>query len=287
MDAHLQRLAAAQVDVVAAWQLIARGWTWKAIEHRARRGGWRTVHSGVYVLTQAPLTQLQRWMAAALTAPDTYLSHLSAAACWGFHSGGAAFETVTRVGSGGPRRLGGLLVRRSNRLAGETTLCNGIPITTPARTLIDIGAALSERAIGRAFREAVRLKVLTIRSLVEALRRHRGRRGTRRLWDLAERYSSLPYRRTRSNAEARALEILQDAHVEPPSVNVRVVGEEADLVWPDRRLIVEIDGPQFHQFSHEDLRKQSRWNDAGYAVRRISSDVVYRDPAALIDLAAR
>ena len=287
MDVHLRELAAAQADVVAAWQLMARGWTRMAIEHHARQAGWRFVHRGVYARTLAPLTQLQRWMAAALTAPDTFLSHRSAAACWGFHAADAAVETVTRDGSGGPRRLGSVLVRRSSRLAGETTVCNGVPITTPARTLIDIAADLPDRFVGRAFREALRLKLLTPRDLARALERHRGRRGTRVLWDLTERYSSLPYRRTRSNAEARALEILHDAHLELPRVNVRIAGEEADLVWPNQHVIVEIDGPQFHQFRDEDARKQERWKGAGYVVRRISSDDVYAYPDALIALAPR
>jgi very-short-patch-repair endonuclease len=287
MDVHLQRLAATQVDVVAAWQLMACGWTRKQIRHRARRDGWRIVHAGVYALTYAPLTAVQRWMAAALTAPDTYLSHLSAAACWGFHVTKMGVETVTRLGSGGPRRLGRVVVRRSHQLAGETTLCGGIPITTPARTLIDIAAALPQPLVGRAFREAIRLKLLTTRDLAMTLSRHRRRRGTRALWDLTERYSSLPYRRTRSNAEARALEVLHDADIRPPKVNMRVGGEEADLVWPRQRVIIEIDGPQFHQFSDEDARKQGIWERAGYIVSRIPSNEIYARPNALIALAPR
>ena len=287
MDVHLARLAAEQADVVAAWQLMARGWTRKGIRHHARTAGWHLVHPGVYALTQAALTQVQRWMAAALTAPDTYLSDRSAANCWGVHIGAAALETVTRVGSGGPRRLGGVLVKRSNRLAGDTTVRNGVPITTPARTLIDIAPALPRRAVGRAFREAMRLKLLTTGDLAAALGRHRGRRGTRVLWHLSDRYSSLPYSRTRSNAEARALEVLHDAGVEPPKVNVHAAGEEADLVWRGPRVIIEIDGPQFHQFRDEDMRKQGLWEAAGYKVRRISSGDVYADGDALIALAPR
>lgn len=285
MDAHLQRLAAVQADIVAAWQLVAVGWTRKAIEHQMERGSWRPVHPGVYALTQSPLTQRQRWMAAALTAPQTYLSDRSAASAWGFWNRATQVETVTRMGSGGPRRLGGVVVKRSRSVEAESTVLLGIPITTAARTLIDIAPGLTDRAVGRAFREAVRVKALTTRDLVATLGRHRGRRGTRVLWHLAERYSGLPYRRTRSNAEARALEILHDAGVELPAVNIRVAGEEADLLWPARRLIIELDGPQFHQFSDEDLRKQARWEAAGYVVRRISTDEVYADPQTLVALA--
>lgn len=286
MDVQLQRLAAAQADVLAAWQLVEAGWTRKAIWHWARQNAWQVVHPGVYALTHAPLTQLQRWMAAALTAPCTFLSDLSASSCWGFHVTRTAFETVIRSGSGGPRRAGSVVIRRSTRLAEETTIRDGIPITTPARTLIDISARLPMHRVGRAFREACRLKVLTPRDLATGLIRHRGRRGTRVLWDLTERYASLPYRRARSNAEARGLEILHDAEVEPPKVNIRIAGEEADFTWLQRRLIIEIDGPQYHQHQDEDSRKAMLWARAGYTVRRISSDEIYANPESLIALAS-
>jgi very-short-patch-repair endonuclease len=69
-------------------------------------------------------------------------------------------------------------------------------------------------------------------------------------------------------------------------VNVRIAGEEADLVWPERRLIIEIDGPDFHQFRDEDMRKQGLWEKAGHRVRRIPSGAVYTDPARLLALAS-
>jgi very-short-patch-repair endonuclease len=67
-------------------------------------------------------------------------------------------------------------------------------------------------------------------------------------------------------------------------VNARIAGEEADLTWPKPRVIIEIDGPQYHQFPDEDARKVRVWRAAGYDVRRISSDLVYREPAALLRL---
>jgi very-short-patch-repair endonuclease len=67
-------------------------------------------------------------------------------------------------------------------------------------------------------------------------------------------------------------------------VNVRIAGEEADLVWFSRRVIVEIDGPQYHRFREEDARKQALWEGAGYTVRRAPSDRVYKAPAAFVAL---
>ncbi len=273
-----------QHDVVAAWQLVAAGITRKSVVHHVRKHRWRAIHSGVYALTHAPLTRHQRWIAATLTTPESVLSHASAAALYGIRAYEGSFETITRPGSGGRCRTGALLVSRSSTLTMEATHHDGIRVTTPARTVIDLAAHLSARDTGRLLREALRLDLTTHPELLEALERHRGRRGTRHLADLAARYGTIAYRRTRSDAEARALEVLHGAGVEAPRVNVWVAGEEADLVWAKRRLIVEIDGPQYHRFPDEDARKQAVWDAAGYTVRRLPSDAVYHEPGRLVEL---
>src|SRR5438045_4571887 len=137
---------------------MAAGWTRQMIYRHAARLAWRRVHRGVYALSQAPLTRRQLWMAAALTSRWTVLSHASAGGCHGFRAYPGRFETVTRPGSGGRERHGSLLVFRSRTLDGDTTQIDGIPITTAERTLIDLAPELDDRAIGRMFREALRLK---------------------------------------------------------------------------------------------------------------------------------
>src|SRR3954470_6777653 len=203
---NVRELLAAQYDVVAAWQLIAADWTRAMVDHRVSEHGWRVVHRGVYALTNAELTRHQLWMAATLTAPGSVLSHASAAACWGFRPWQSRFETITRPGSGGPKRTGSVLVARSRRLAGDcagdVTRHQGLEITTPARVLIDLASGLDDRAVGRAFREAIRLKTTTAAEVQAALERHPTRRGTRLLRELATRYASLPYERARSDAES-------------------------------------------------------------------------------------
>lgn len=96
------------------------------------------------------------------------------------------------------------------------------------------------------------------------------------LRELAERYRHLPLRRTRSDAEGAALERIFLAGAPIPDVNVKVGGVEGDLVDHDRRLIVEIDGPQFHLFGDVDAEKDEAWQAAGYGVIRLPSDSVYR-----------
>jgi hypothetical protein len=286
MDSLARSLAARQADVVAAWQLRAAGWTRDKIHHHVAYRGWRVIHPGVYVLTSSPLRREQLWFAAVLTAQGSVLSHGSAAACFGFHRFDRGIEVVTRPGQGGRRRLGGVLVFRSKRMEGDVTRHMNLPITTAARTLLDLAPGLDERRLGRAFREAIRLKTTSAPRVLECVRRHPSRAGSALLGGLACRYATIPYARTRSDAEGHALEVLHDAGVEPPRVNARVGGEEADLVWTGRRVIVEVDGPQYHRFPEEDARKQRAWRAAGYVVRRVKSDAVYRAPADLLALCA-
>ncbi|MGH2923196.1 MAG: DUF559 domain-containing protein [Solirubrobacterales bacterium] len=286
-DARIAELAGRQFNRISRQQLIGLGLTETAIAFRVSAGRLMIVEQGVFAV--APVLEDDdwgRWMGATLTAPRSVLSHASAAAAWDFWSLRRRFETVTRPGSGGPRRHGGIWVHRSTSLDGDCTSLRGIPITTVPRTLLDLAANVSERARARAVREAVRLKLADIDSLGTALGAFRGRRGSHRLARTLARYAGLPLERARSGAEVRALEVLGEAGAPLPRLNVRIAGEEADLSWSRAQLIVEIDGAPFHLDAGEDARKEAKWKQAGWTVRRISADDVYTQPGALLALAS-
>jgi hypothetical protein len=174
---------------------------------------------------------------------------------------------------------------RSSVLIGDTSRHEGIPITTAARTLLDLAPHIGQKGTTRAFRESLRLKTTTAGDIQRTASRHPRRPGSPLLVALATRYATIPYYRTRSDAEGRGLEVLHDdGSVDAPDVNIEIAGEEADFVWLDRRLIIEIDGPQFHMFRDEDLRKQRLWERAGFGVRRIPSGDVYDNPDRLVAL---
>jgi hypothetical protein len=284
MDVRLLSLAERQRDLVAAWQLRRLGWTWAMVEQHARDWHWHRVHQGVYCLSYSPLSVEQRRMAATLSAPRTFLAHYSAGAHYGIWRFDAGYETVVRPGNRGRERSDGLLVRYSTTLRGNVGVFHGVPITSPERTLIDLAANADP---ARPLREARRLKLTTPYSLAVSLERHQKRRGTTQLKRLNDHYAGIPYSRCRSDAEAKALEILHDAGNSPDDVNTAVNGAEADLIYKGEKLIVEIDGPQYHQISAEDARKEALWREAGYTVRRISSDDVYNRPELLIRAAGR
>jgi very-short-patch-repair endonuclease len=285
-DAQVASVAGGQFNRISRGQLTDLGFSDMAIVHAVRTGRLVIVEEGVFAI--APVLEHEkwgRWMGATLTAPGTVLSHECACLAYGALSLEPDFVTVTRPGHGGPRRHGGVLVRRSATLAGDVTNLKGVPITTMPRTLLDIAGGISDRGLARAVREAVRLEHITLIALGDALGKYRGRRGSRRLAEVVARYSGLPLERARSGAEVRAMEILRDARRRLPELNRRIAGEEADVSWRRERVIIEIDGGPFHLDVGEDARKQARWEAAGWRVRRISSDAVYEEPWRLLALA--
>jgi hypothetical protein len=287
-DTRIAQLAGRQFNRVSRAQLRAIGLSDNAIAHRVAAGRLTIVEHGVFGVSPVLEDDWGRWSGAALTARHTYLSHASGSSAWGFWLPKRVYETVTRPGHGGPRRHGGLLVFRSRSLEGECTALNGVPITTVPRTLLDLardGRGVSNAALARAFREAVRLKVTTLEEVAQFVMDRRHRSGARRLLKVVARYSGLPLERARSGAEVRAFEILRDAERALPQLNRRVAGEEADLSWPEWRLIVEIDGGPFHLDVGEDARKEAAWSAAGWTVRRLPSHDVYERPARLLRLA--
>lgn len=281
-DVRLDRLLCGQEDLVSGWQLRQLGWSRSQINDTVWSRRWRAIHHGVWATHRGELTQRHRWIAAVLTAPDTFLFADSACACHGFAEWTADHETVVRPGSGGRRFYPGLLVARSTALAGQVTRVERLPVVSAPFALISVAPRWDRWALARAFRESIRIGATTANEIARALA---GQRGTRLLADRCDRYASIPYHRCRSDAESRALEVLHDAGVEPPAVNVRVAGPRPDLTWRRHRLIIEIDSKEFHVFPDEDARKQAIWEAAGYRVLRIWANDVYFQPQRLLALA--
>jgi uncharacterized protein DUF559 len=285
MDVRVLELLERQWNRVSLAQLEALGLTRGDVSYRIETGQLRAVHQAVFAGRPLIDDERGRWMAATLTEPETYLSHASSAARHRFWDRRRELETVTRPGCGGPRRIDGLLVHRSQTLAGNTTTVEGIPTTTSERAIIEMAAYLDTRALARAVREALRIGATTSAELLRAVDGHIGRRGTRRLVLTVGRYADLPVARARSGAEIHALMALRDAARPMPRLNRPVAGIEADLSWPDRRLIIEIDGGPFHCDIGEDARKDAVWRRAGFTVLRLPADDLYRAPERLLALA--
>jgi Protein of unknown function (DUF559) len=284
-DVRLLELLEQQWNRASLTQIEALGYTRLDVSRWVASGRIRAVHEGVFAGRPFLDDQRGRWMAATLTAPGTCLSHASSAALHGFWDRRRSTETVTRLGSGGPRRIDGLLVYRSLTIAGSTMTIDGIPTTTSERAIIEMAPHVDDPALARLVREALRTKVTTSERLLRAVDAYLGRRGTRRVLRTLAKYAGLPLSRARSGAEIRALMVLRDADRPLPRLNHKIAGEEADLSWASESLIIEIDGGPFHQDVGEDRRKETVWRGAGWAVLRVPSDDVYDAPERLLALA--
>jgi very-short-patch-repair endonuclease len=285
-DVQLLQLAAQQDRCIAARQLLALDYDDEAA---ARRDWLIPVFDGVYVAGPVDGQPRTMWRAATLTTPDTALARESAAMAYGFWDRAVPHITVVRPGNGGPMLLDGLRVYRSATLEGDLTDLGGIPITTPERTIMDLAGQRGTHpsTTSRMVRDAIRLELTSVDALFALLRRHRGERGVARLNVAASRYAGIPIRRTKSDAEALALTILHEHGLAPDAVNIRVEGEEGDLIYFDRRLIIELDGPRFHLDKAHDRRKQRHWERRRWTVRRVPTDDVYLHPDRLLRAAER
>ena len=280
-----------QRGVVAVWQLVDDGCSEDTIRHAAKQ--LRRVHDGVYLSGHAPLTDWQRWKAATISAPGTVLSDWSGSVFLGIRDKDRWPTTVKRLGSGGPKtfgprpdRLGSLKVFHTDRLAADTIEVDEIRSLSPGRTVLDLINRSSEEGSARLVREVLRRNVAEPIDLRVQVARHEGRRGVAKLQRLVDEYGPLDLGRSKSDAEALAVVFLTAAGVEAPLVNVIIAGAEGDLFWVNRRLILELDGPQYHQFPMLDARKQATWEKAGCVVRRLPTDDVYDRQHLLLSAAS-
>jgi very-short-patch-repair endonuclease len=199
-------------------------------------------------------------MAAAL-ATNGVLSHRSAGALWGIRPWTGRIELSV---PGGSSRRPGLLLHRAVLAHDEITLRDGIPTTTPARTLLDLAAVLDRTALQRAINEA---EVQRLEGPFKLAQRHPTKRGIAALRTLA------PPRHTKRELEARFVLFLNDRRFPRPQTNVLIEGHEVDAVWPGKRLIVELDSYTFHatrQAFEDDRRKDRHLVAAGWTVVRVT-----------------
>jgi predicted transcriptional regulator of viral defense system len=151
----IAELAARQHGVVARRQLAELGLKPGAIARRVRAGRLHRVHASVYAVGHPLLGRHGRWMAATLACgEDAVLSHVAAAALWELRPSAAVYIDVSVRTAGGRGRPGLRIHRVPSLTHAEVTRKDGIPVTTPARTLLDLAAGLPERELHRALDQA-------------------------------------------------------------------------------------------------------------------------------------
>jgi very-short-patch-repair endonuclease len=224
-DRWIARLATRQHGVVSVAQLLAAGLTYEAIRRRVRTGRLHRIHRGVYAVGHRNLSHQGWWMAAVLACGEgAVLSHRSAAMLWGLRKAIEAPVDVTVPGNGGRARRRGIRVHRSTSLTPkEVTIRQGIPTTTPERTIRDLKRLLTRDELQGAIARA-EIQHLPIGKLPGFL-----------------------HEPTRSELERRFLRLCRRHGLPKPEVNVKVGPYEVDFLWRDQRLAVETDGWETHR----------------------------------------
>jgi very-short-patch-repair endonuclease len=179
-------------------------------------------------------------------------------------------------------RIEGVRTQRSRRLdPADVAVFRAIPVTTVARTLVELAAELSVDDLARACHEAgVRYRV-TPKAVEAVLERRPNSRGARNL----RRVMSGEVRVSLSKLEARFLEHMRAEKFRLPITNRPAGGHRVDWRWPEHGLTVELDGYRFHNSRHsweQDRRREREARARGDDFRRYTYHDVFEDPRLML-----
>ena len=295
-DRAIARRAEQQYGVFTRTQAADQDLTHDEISLRVQNGRWDLLRRGLYLVGGAPDSWRRQLMEAVLAAGErAAVSHRAAAALHGiegFRPG------VVEVTTPRPRRFrtGDAIVHTSKRFpAVDVTELAGIAVTTPARTLIDLGAVVApervEAALDCALREGLTSLPFVRFRLGEV--RGRGRRGAGVIVPFIADRNAGPV--PESRAERRYLRLLSDHGLPAPTLQFRVrrggrVVARVDAAWPDRLLAVEIDGHRGHATRQERAHDSARGNEIellGWRLLRFTTDQLWTTPARVVSTTAR
>jgi hypothetical protein len=282
---RIAELAERQHGVVALRQLEALSFSASGVRNRAARGYLHRVHRGVYAVGRPGLTANGRRMAAVLAyGPDAVLSHRTAAGLWGLRPDNRPKVELSVCRPGVRARPGIDVHRRRTLTAGDVTRVEGIPCTSVARTLVDLGDVVNRRAVEQAVEKAEILRLFDLRAIEEVLGRAGTTRGKTLLSSVLEGLAGPTL--TESELEEAFLDIGRRAGLPDPEVNAWITlpdGTPAriDFLWRRERLAVETDGGPFHrtrQSRERDARRDQLLRLAGFEPVRFTDRQVSLEP---------
>ena len=217
----------------------------RAIGDRRSRRVLVPLHRGVYAFGHRQLRIEGRWLAAVLAAgPGALLSHRDAAALHGMRAAPES-RKVSLTATGDVRGTAALWVFGRRTLTDQDrTVVRAIPVTSPARTLVDLAPMLTLGQLQSTLGEADRMGLLDVAAVERALARVKSRHGQghRRLRDALDAHAKHGAVLARSWLEERFLDLVLAADLPRPRFNAPATGFEVDALWPDARLVVELDG---------------------------------------------
>jgi predicted transcriptional regulator of viral defense system len=267
----LVALASRQHGVVSRGQLDELGLTEGEVRTLIDGRRLLRVHRAVYAVGHLALTVDSRRMAAVLACgPGALLSHRAGGALQGLLSSSPQLDVTVRQ----PRaKRDGIVLHRSRLIHPEDRdVVRGIPVTSVARTLVDLADVLPEERLAKALHEAEIQRTFDLKGVERVLDRLPGRRGRRRLTHVLAAYRPVPGF-TRSRAERRFIALCERHGLPRPAMNVWLGEYEVDAYWDDVGVAVEIDGGETHLTWHAfqaDRTRDRRLAARGVRVVRVT-----------------
>ena len=284
-DAAVARIAATQNGVVSSRQLNACGIDRGATKRRVDRGHLHPFFHGVYAVGHECLTQTGSFTAAVLGCRDgAVLSGHSAAAYHDmFRWDGRDIDVIVAGAAG--RKIDGIRPHRSMLDPRDVWTRDNIRMTTPARTILDVAATRSFKPLRRMVRQALAEQRVSVRQLVDVLRRHPRHRGAATLRAVIAD-GPVP---TRSDLEDLAIDLLDSVAIPRPEANpaLQLDGRtiRPDLLFCQQRLAIELDSRRWHHdplTQQGDADKQAILEAHGHRVLRVSWRQIVNHPKQTI-----
>ncbi|MBK5219391.1 MAG: hypothetical protein JJE35_06375 [Thermoleophilia bacterium] len=271
-------MATTQHGVVSTRQLNRLGYGRNSASKANGVGRLRRIYRGVYAVGHEPLTWHGRCMAAVLASRPAVASHLSA----GYVSGLLRYrpETIQVTAPTSRRSKREFRVHAAALQAAEITEVDGIPVTSLARTYLDLAAMLSEPSLQRVLERAEELRIFDLGPVEELLARAGGHPGAGKLRRALAIYRDDPTF-TRSGLEKRFLALVRQAGLPLPAMNYVVAGFELDAYWERERFVVELDVYETHGTHAAFERDRLREDDlllAGIEMIRVTGPRLKREP---------
>ncbi len=288
-EAAIARVAQRQHGLVTRRQLTGLGFGDDAIGYRVRAGRLHRLHRGVYAVGHTAMTVSARRLAAVLALGDLALaSHVTAAAIWDLRQTSSGLVHVTVPG--GARGRPGIRVHRRAPAGAGRARRDAIPVTSPARTLVDLGDVVPTVQVRNAFVRAEQLRLIDMDAIDDALARAGRFPGPRRLREVLRAYDPR-WERTRSNLELAFLDLATRFALPPPEVNAWIEHTFlVDALWRPQRLIAEVDSARFHDTPsarRDDARRDHALRAHGYRILRVRDEQLDDRPATVAATIAR
>jgi very-short-patch-repair endonuclease len=288
-DLMASRIAARQKTLVTTAQLRECGLSDDAVRHRLETGRLHVVFRGVYSMGCGELPPLARELAALLACGErTFVSHRSAAFVWGMIPSGPREVEVSVVGRCCKSRKEMRVHRISAIDRRELRRHEGLWISAPARTLLEIAGTSTPGELADAVTAGVAKRLLTPVDVEAVRKRHAGRRGAARLAAAIGEEAAATI--TRSQAEKAFWKLIRDARLVRPLANQPLGPYVPDFMWPKERVIVELDSYQFHGGPgafENDREKDLAYRDAGFDVLRPTRNHVVHQPMRVLAMVVR